>query len=140
MTKLKILEQEAKMNRFKKEMALKAYFKLHSHKKAQQVAEGYTKWVLLMRPQNYGALLCSQNDIYHPLPSQIVRELQEKSADGVRFLKEIYEEKIQFKIESKFRPLEILKEIELQNDLKITIKALSTNILKKFEERKKTNE
>lgn len=112
----KILEQEAKMNRFKKEMALKAYFKLHSHKKAQQVAEGYTKWVLLMRPKNYGAFLCSQNDIYHPLPSQIVRELQEKSADGARFLKKTYKEIIQFKIEAKFRPLEILREKELKNE------------------------
>ena len=55
------------MNRFKKEMALKAYFKLHSHQEAQRVAGGYTKWVLLMRPKNYGAFLCSQNDIYHPL-------------------------------------------------------------------------
>lgn len=113
MTNLKILEQEAKMNRFKKEMALKAYFKLHSHKKAQQVAEGYTKWVLLMRPKNYGAFLCSQNYFYNPLPHQITNDLKVNDSKGVIFLKEVYKEKLQIKIEAKFRPLKILREKEL---------------------------
>ena len=113
MTKLKILEQEAKMNRFKKEMALKAYFKLHSHKKAQQVAGGYTKWVLLMRPKNYGAFLCSQNYFYNPLPHQITNDLKVNDSKGVIFFKEVYKEKLQIKIEAKFRPLEILREKEL---------------------------
>lgn len=43
----------------------------------------------------------------------LFNDLKVNDIKGVNFLKEVYKEKLQIKIEAKFRPLEILREKEL---------------------------
>lgn len=138
--KPKILEQEAKMNRFKKEVALKLYFRNQKTRENQRNASGYTKVIMQLQPIKPGALLSYQEDISQPLPRLTIKDILRQRILNTQLLKRIYRERIEIRKWIEFRPLKILKEIELQNDLKATIKALSTNILNEFEERKKTNE
>lgn len=128
------------MNRFKYETYLKFYFKTHKKNESKRIASGYTKGIMLFQKTNYGALLSYQEDIREPLPRVTIKDILRQRTDSTQFLKKIYKDRIEIRKWAEFRPLKILKEIELQNDLKATIKALSTNILNEFEERKKTNE
>ena len=117
------------MNRFKYETYLKFYFKTHNKNESKRIASGYTKGIMLMQKTNYGALLPYQEDMSHPIPRLTIKDILRQRILNTQLLKRIYRDKIELRKWAEFRPLKILKEIELQNDLKATIKALSTNIL-----------
>ena len=113
--KPKILEQEAKMNRFKKEVALKLYFKNQKTRENQRNASGYTKVIMELQPQNRGALLPYQYDNAHSIPRLMIKDILNQNIAGKEFLKHIYKGKIQIRKVAEFRPLKILQEKELEN-------------------------
>lgn len=111
--KPKILEQEAKMNRFKYETYLKFYFKTHKKNESKRLASGYTKGYMLLQKTNYGALLPYQEDISFAIPRIMIKDIINKKANF--FLKSVYYTKFLRRKEAKFRPLKILKEKEATN-------------------------
>lgn len=114
--KPKILEQEAKMNRFKREVALKLYFKNQKTRENQRNASGYTKVIMELQPQNRGALLPYQYDNAHSIPRLMIKDILNQNIAGKEFLKHIYKGKIQIRKVACFRPLNrlILSELELK--------------------------
>jgi hypothetical protein len=113
--KPKILEQEAKMNRFKKEVALKLYFKNQKTRENQRIASGYTKVIMLLQKENYGALLSYQEDIKQALPRLTIKDILRQRILNTQLLKRIYRERIELRKWAEFRPLKILIEKEAKN-------------------------
>jgi hypothetical protein len=113
--KPKILEQEAKMNRFKYETYLKFYFKTHKKNESKRIASGYTKGIMLMQKTNYGALLPYQEDMSHPIPRLMIKDILKQNVAGQNFLKNLYYTKFIIRQSTNFRPLKILIEKEATN-------------------------
>jgi len=114
MTKLKILEQEAKMNRFKKEMALKLYFRNQKTRENQRNISGYTKVIMQLQPIKHGALLSYQEDI-NPPRRLTIKDILSQRIINTQILKRIYRERIEIRKWIEFRPLKTLQEKEAKN-------------------------
>ena len=108
----KILEQEAEMNRFKREVALKLYFRNPKTRENQRNASGYTKVIMQLQPIKPGALLSYQEDMSQPLPRVTIKDILRQRILNKQLLKRIFRERIEFKKWLEFRPLKTLKEKE----------------------------
>lgn len=111
----KILEQEAEMNRFKREVALKLYFRNPKTRENQRNASGYTKVIMQLQPIKPGALLSYQEDMSQPLPRVTIKDILRQRILNKQLLKRIFRERIEFKKWLEFRPLKTLKEKEAIN-------------------------
>ena len=103
------------MNRFKKEVALKLYFKNQKTRENQRNASGYTKVIMEFQPRNRGALLSYQYDKDHAVPRLMIKDILIKNITSRDFFKKIYLNKFQIRKEACFRPLKILIEKEAKN-------------------------
>ena len=74
-----------------------------------------------LRPIKPGALLSYQEDMSQPLPRVTIKDILRQRILNTQLLKRIFRERLELRKWSEFRPLAILKEKELKNDIKSTI-------------------
>ena len=104
------------MNRFKREVALKLYFRNPKTRENQRNASGYTKVIMQLQPVKPGALLSYQEDMSQPLPRVTIKDILRQRILNTQLLKRIYRERLELRKWVEFRPLNrlILSEIDLK--------------------------